>query len=67
MSDVARAAPDGYSLIAAGLGPVVANGYLYKQLDFDPQHDFAPISLMEILPSVSGRASFARREFRRPS
>lgn len=52
MSDVARAAPDGYSLIAAGLGPVVANGYLYKQLDFDPQHDFAPISLMEILPSV---------------
>jgi len=31
MVDVARANADGYTLIAAGLGPVVANEYLYKQ------------------------------------
>ena len=52
MVEVAKAEPDGYTLIAAGLGPVVANAYLYQSLGFDPQHDFAPISLMQMLPSV---------------
>jgi tripartite-type tricarboxylate transporter receptor subunit TctC len=52
MVEVAKAAPDGYTLIAAGLGPVVANAYLYKTLGFDAQHDFAPVSLMQMLPSV---------------
>ena len=52
MAEVARAEPDGYTLIAAGLGPAVANAYLFKQISFDPQHDFAPISLMQMLPSV---------------
>src|SRR6185295_8905627 len=52
MSEVAKAAPDGYTLIAAGIGPAVANAYLYKQPGFDTQRDFMPISLMQILPSV---------------
>jgi tripartite-type tricarboxylate transporter receptor subunit TctC len=52
MAEVAKAERDGYTLIAAGLGPAVANAYLYKQLGFDPQHDFAPVSLMQMLPSV---------------
>jgi tripartite-type tricarboxylate transporter receptor subunit TctC len=52
MAEVAKAEPDGYTLIAAGLGPVVANAFLYKTLGFDPQRDFAPISLMQVLPSV---------------
>ena len=52
MAEVAKATPDGYTLIAAGLGPVVANAYLYKELGFDPQRDFAAVSLMQMLPSV---------------
>ncbi len=52
MAEVAKATADGYTLIAAGLGPVVANAYLYKELGFDPQRDFAPVSLMQMLPSV---------------
>ena len=52
MIDVAKAQADGYTLVAAGLGPMVANAYLYKDPGFDAQHDFAPISLMQMLPSV---------------
>jgi tripartite-type tricarboxylate transporter receptor subunit TctC len=52
MIEVARAEPDGYTLIAVGLGPAVANAYLFNQIGFDPQHDFAPVSLMQMLPSV---------------
>jgi tripartite-type tricarboxylate transporter receptor subunit TctC len=52
MAEVARAAPDGYTLIAAGIGPAVANAYLYKDPGYDARRDFAPISLMQILPSV---------------
>lgn len=52
MAEVAKAAPDGYTLIAAGIGPAVANAYLYKDPGYDARRDFAPISLMQILPSV---------------
>lgn len=52
MEEVAKSEPDGYTLIAAGLGLVVANAYLYKRLGFDAERDFAPISLMQVLPSV---------------
>ncbi len=33
---VARAAPDGYTLVGAGSGPVAANISLYKDLGYDP-------------------------------
>jgi tripartite-type tricarboxylate transporter receptor subunit TctC len=52
MSEVSKAVPDGYTLIAAGIGPAVANAYLYKNPGYDTQRDFVPISLMQILPSV---------------
>jgi tripartite-type tricarboxylate transporter receptor subunit TctC len=52
MEEVAKSDPDGYTLIAAGLGPVVANAYLYKRLGFNAEKDFAPVSLMQVLPSV---------------
>lgn len=52
MVEVAKATPDGYTLIAAGIGPAVANAYLYKNPGYDAKRDFAPISLMQILPSV---------------
>jgi tripartite-type tricarboxylate transporter receptor subunit TctC len=43
-ADVARAAPDGYTILGGGSGPVAANVTLYKQLDYDPQKDFETIS-----------------------
>ncbi len=43
-ADVAKAAPDGYTLLGGGSGPVAANVTLYKHLDYDPQKDFETIS-----------------------
>ncbi len=41
---VAKANPDGYSLVMAGNAPMVINPSLYDKLPFDPIKDFAPIS-----------------------
>jgi tripartite-type tricarboxylate transporter receptor subunit TctC len=43
-ADVAKAAPDGYTLLGGGSGPVAANVTLYKHLDYDPEKDFVTIS-----------------------
>ena len=40
----ARAAPDGYTLLGGGSGPIAANVTLYKHLDYDPEKDFETIS-----------------------
>jgi tripartite-type tricarboxylate transporter receptor subunit TctC len=40
----ARAAPDGYTLVGAGSGPIAANISLYKNLGYDPQKELAVIS-----------------------
>ena len=40
----ARAAPDGYTLIGGGSGPVAANLTLYKTLGYDPLKDLEMIS-----------------------
>lgn len=47
-----RAAPDGYTLVMSTVGPLAANKTLSKELGYDPQKDFAPISLFAILPNV---------------
>src|SRR5262249_11035228 len=41
---VARATPDGYTLIGAGSGPIGANVSLYKNLGYDPVKDLEIIS-----------------------
>ena len=41
---VAKAAPDGYTLLMAIDSTLVMNQYLYKSLPYDPFNDFAPIS-----------------------
>jgi tripartite-type tricarboxylate transporter receptor subunit TctC len=43
-ADVARATPDGYTILGGGSGPVAANVTLYKHLDYDPEKDFETIS-----------------------
>ena len=40
----AKAAPDGYTLVGGGSGPVAANVALYKVLGYDPEKDLEMIS-----------------------
>lgn len=48
----AKAAPDGYTLVMSTSGPLAANRALFKTLGYDPEKDFAPISLFAVLPNV---------------
>jgi tripartite-type tricarboxylate transporter receptor subunit TctC len=48
----ARAAPDGYTLLIATVGPIVNNKFMYKNLDFDPGRAFAPIALLAYSPLI---------------
>ena len=41
---VARAAPDGYTILLANSGILAANAFLYKRTGFDAERDFAPIT-----------------------
>ena len=49
---VARAAPDGYTLLMAIDSTLVMNQFLYKNLPYDPINDFAPITLTTKTVSV---------------
>jgi len=49
---VAKAAPDGYTLLMAIDGTLVMNPYLYGKLAYDPFKDFEPISLIALVPSA---------------
>jgi tripartite-type tricarboxylate transporter receptor subunit TctC len=40
----AKATPDGYTLVGSGSGPIAANKVLYRDLGYDPEKDFEPIS-----------------------
>jgi len=44
MEAVARATPDGYTLVYAPVSAVSANQHIYKKLSYDPIKDFAPIT-----------------------
>ncbi|MBO1112422.1 tripartite tricarboxylate transporter substrate binding protein [Bordetella petrii] len=48
---VARAKPDGYTILIVANGMAV-NPALYSKLNYDPQADFAPISLLAVVPNV---------------
>jgi tripartite-type tricarboxylate transporter receptor subunit TctC len=41
---VARAAPDGYTLLLGNTGPMTVNPVLRKGLGYDPRKDFAPVT-----------------------
>ena len=49
---VAKAAPDGYTLLVGGNGPVAINKHLYKALSYDPDRELAPISLLASAPQM---------------
>lgn len=49
---VAKAAPDGYTLLMASAPALAANIHLYPKLPFDPVKDFAPVILIARQPNV---------------
>lgn len=49
---VAKAEPDGYTLLFTAPGPLTVNQTLYSKLAFDPAKDFAPIALFATSPIV---------------
>ena len=51
-SEVARAAPDGYTLLMGTNGTHVLNQYMYASTNFDPAKDFEPIMLVSSFPMV---------------
>jgi len=51
-SRVARAAPDGYTVLVGNLGTQVSSVGNYKNLSYDPQRDFAPVMLAANAPEV---------------
>ena len=55
---VAKSSPDGYTLLMGPSGPMTINPATYSRLPYDPQRDFAPISLIAEFPlfvTVNGR------------
>jgi tripartite-type tricarboxylate transporter receptor subunit TctC len=47
---VAKAAPDGYTLLLATVSTHAINPGLYRKMPYDPINDFAPISLTGVTP-----------------
>jgi tripartite-type tricarboxylate transporter receptor subunit TctC len=43
---VAKAAPDGYTLVIGGTGTLAINPTLYSNVGYDPRKDFAPVGLI---------------------
>jgi tripartite-type tricarboxylate transporter receptor subunit TctC len=71
---VAKAAPDGYTLLLGHTGTISINPNLYANVGYDPRTDFAPIGLIATIPiglavhpslpvhSVAELIALARRE-----
>ena len=49
---VAKAKPDGYTILLATTGPAATNKLMYKTMTFDPQRDFADIVLVGKAPVI---------------
>jgi len=49
---VAKAAPDGYTLVLSSSGPLTSNKFLYKPMPFDAIRDLTPIILVCVIPGI---------------
>ncbi len=49
---VAKSAPDGYTFLMGTVGTHGINKSLYSKMPFDPQKDFAPVTLVAGVPNV---------------
>ncbi len=51
-AEVARSAPDGYTVLSADNGTLVFNPALYKSLSYSPTKELAPVTLMGRFPMI---------------
>jgi tripartite-type tricarboxylate transporter receptor subunit TctC len=49
---VAKAPPDGYTLVMGAVGTHAINASLYKKMPYDPVKDFEPVVLVATVPNV---------------
>ena len=49
-AEVARAAPDGYTLLVGSNGPLTVNPFVQAKLGYDPLKDLAPVGMASITP-----------------
>jgi tripartite-type tricarboxylate transporter receptor subunit TctC len=49
---VAKAAPDGYTLLMGASGPITINPAIYSRLSYSPPRDFVPISMIGSFPLI---------------
>jgi tripartite-type tricarboxylate transporter receptor subunit TctC len=49
---VAKAAPDGYTLLLGAVATHAINPYLYAKIPYDPNRDFTPITRLAVVPNV---------------
>ena len=49
---VAKAAPDGYTLLMGPSGPIALNPAIYSKLSYSPLRDFVPISMIGSFPLI---------------
>jgi tripartite-type tricarboxylate transporter receptor subunit TctC len=49
---VARANPDGYTLLMSGSPTHSVGPYLYKNLSYDPMHDVPPVAMLAVAPNL---------------
>ena len=49
---VAKAPADGYTLLMGTTGVLAINGHLFKNLAFDPDRDFVPVSYTSLITNV---------------
>ena len=52
MEEVAKADPDGYTLIIGHVGTLAMNPYLFEELPYDANKDFRAISLFAKVPTI---------------
>lgn len=51
-AQVAKATPDGYTILMGTVATHALNPVLYKKMPYDPVTSFAPVSLLVIVPNV---------------
>lgn len=52
MQDVAKAAPDGHTMILTHVGTLAVNPYMLKNQPYDVNKDFVPVTLLAKVPNV---------------
>ncbi len=52
MQEVARAAPDGHTLILGHVGSMAVNPYIFNNTGYEVNRDFVPVTLLAKVPSL---------------